>query len=485
MHSYGVNLLVILHSFVAEVPPVSTLKKNEFNHSIIFNPVADELFTHKGECMFGRSKPQIQPSDNTLAEKARILDAIYDAFPVIEISADGNLLSVNEAFTSMMKTNAAQIIGKPISAMTSGKPDSRLQRLWDQASKGQPASGHFKLTRPDGSFLFLSGSCSPVMNAGIFEKVVVTAKEVTEEATSHYHALMLEEALNRSMAVIEFDTEGNILMANDNFLGAVGYRINDIQGKHHRMFCESEYTSTDEYRMFWQRLARGEFINGQFKRINSKGETLWLEASYTPILDEEGKATRVIKFASDITASVMRNEEERASAAEAYDITSSTEKIADRGATVVQEAAQEMEKISASVADTAKVIADLGEKSNEISSIVNTIRGIADQTNLLALNAAIEAARAGEQGRGFAVVADEVRQLAARTSNSTEEISTMIGKIQGGTTLAIESMTNCQQQAEHGNELANQAGETIVEIRNSTRDAVKSVSVFANVVSNS
>lgn len=435
--------------------------------------------------MFGRSKQPSTVQDDTLTEKARILDAINAAFPMLEISADGHILSVNDAFATLMKCNSQQIIGKPISAMTSGKPDSRLKKLWDKASKGQPASGHFKLTRCDDSHLFLSGSCSPVMLAGQFDKVVITAKEVTEEATSHNHALMLEEAFNRSMAVIEFDPEGNILIANDNFLNAVGYRINDIQGKHHRMFCEADYTNTDEYRQFWQRLARGEYINGQFKRVDSKGKTLWLEASYTPILDEDGKATRVIKFASDITASVMRNEEEHASAAEAYDITSSTEKIAGQGATVVQEAAQEMEKISESVSDTARVIADLGEKSNEISSIVNTIRGIADQTNLLALNAAIEAARAGEQGRGFAVVADEVRQLAARTSNSTEEISTMIGKIQSGTTSAIDSMNICQQQAEHGNELANQAGKTIVKIRNSTREAVKAVSVFANVVSNS
>jgi methyl-accepting chemotaxis protein len=139
-----------------------------------------------------------------------------------------------------------------------------------------------------------------------------------------------------------------------------------------------------------------------------------------------------------------------------------------------------MAKITEAVAVTAAQISELGQQSEEITSIVNTIRGIADQTNLLALNAAIEAARAGEQGRGFAVVADEVRQLAARTSTSTEEISSMINKMQSGTANAITSMNTCQSQAEHGMDLANKAGEVILEIRAGTKDAVNSVSIFAD-----
>ena len=274
-----------------------------------------------------------------------------------------------------MKVGTDQLVGKSMPSLTNGKVDSRLARLWEEARHGKPATGHFSLTRDDGTQFFLSGSCSPVHDAsGYLEKVVITAKEVTEDANSHYHALMLEEALNRSMAVIEFDTEGHILTANSNFLNTVGYRINDIQGQHHRMFCDEELTSSKEYSQFWKRLAAGEYISGRFKRVDSKGNVVWLQASYTPILNEDGKAERVIKFASDISARVKKNQEERASAARAHEITTSTEQIAEKGAGVVKEAATEMKKISSSVETTAQVIADLGQKSDEISSIVNTIR---------------------------------------------------------------------------------------------------------------
>ncbi|WP_371920866.1 methyl-accepting chemotaxis protein [Pseudomonas sp. v388] len=146
---------------------------------------------------------------------------------------------------------------------------------------------------------------------------------------------------------------------------------------------------------------------------------------------------------------------------------------------MIQQAAAEMRQISINIEESSRMIAQLGERSEQITAIVNTIRSIADQTNLLALNAAIEAARAGEQGRGFAVVADEVRQLAGRTSRSTAEISEMIGVIQNETRQAIESMDNTRSNAAKGVELADRAGSVIVQISDGTREAVNAVKTFA------
>ncbi|WP_413786140.1 methyl-accepting chemotaxis protein [Pseudomonas nunensis] len=187
-----------------------------------------------------------------------------------------------------------------------------------------------------------------------------------------------------------------------------------------------------------------------------------------------------MKFASDVTARVEQHAQDARSATEAYHISVETRKVAEQGTLVIQQAASEMREIAANIEESSTLIAQLGERSEQITAIVNTIRAIADQTNLLALNAAIEAARAGEQGRGFAVVADEVRLLAARTSGSTAEISTMIGLILSETRQAIKSMDGTRDRAAEGVELANQAGTVILQIRDGASNAVKAVSMFAN-----
>ncbi|MCI3912837.1 methyl-accepting chemotaxis protein [Pseudomonas viridiflava] len=187
-----------------------------------------------------------------------------------------------------------------------------------------------------------------------------------------------------------------------------------------------------------------------------------------------------MKFASDITDRVEKQEADAHGASKAYHISAETEKVAEQGTLVIQETAREMRQIAENIGASARLVGQLGDRSEQITAIVNTIRGIADQTNLLALNAAIEAARAGDQGRGFAVVADEVRQLAGRTSGSTTEIAEMIGKILAETREAVASMSATQEGANRGVTLADQAGQVIVQIRDGASDAVEAVSMFAN-----
>ncbi len=288
------------------------------------------------------------------------------------------------------------------------------------------------------------------------------------------------QALDRAMGIIEFDLEGNILGANQNFLSLVGYGLAELKGKHHKIFCKPELTNSGEYELFWQRLNQGEFFNGQFERVAKNGTTLWLEASYNPVYDANGRLNKVVKFASNVTLMVEKHKQDTQSASKAYSISVDTRKAPERGTLVIQQAASEMREIAANIEDSSKIISSLGECSEQITTIVKTIRGIADQTNLLALNAAIEAARAGDQGRGFAVVADEVRQLAARTSGSTMEIAEMVNKIQSETQLAIKSMDGTRERASKGVNLADQAGEVIQQIRDGASDAVHAVSMLAN-----
>jgi methyl-accepting chemotaxis protein len=153
---------------------------------------------------------------------------------------------------------------------------------------------------------------------------------------------------------------------------------------------------------------------------------------------------------------------------------------AEDGRQQVEQAVSGMSSMVVEINDSTQSVADLAGQVREIGKVIDVIRGIADQTNLLALNAAIEAARAGEQGRGFAVVADEVRQLAARTSGSTTEISSMIAMIQDETRQAIHSMDGTRDRAAQGLDLADRAGTVILQIRAGTSEAVQAVSAFAN-----
>ena len=189
--------------------------------------------------------------------------------------------------------------------------------------------------------------------------------------------------------------------------------------------------------------------------------------------------------ASSMAASVeemaVSIDQVKENATEAHNISQTAGEISEEGASVIHNAASEMRKISQAVQASSQIVEDLGHQSDQITSIVNTIKEIADQTNLLALNAAIEAARAGEQGRGFAVVADEVRKLAERTGNSTKEIGEMVAKIQNGTRSAVSSMQDGVRQVSNGVELANQAGDSI----NRIRDGALRVTVVVNGISDS
>jgi methyl-accepting chemotaxis protein len=262
----------------------------------------------------------------------------------------------------------------------------------------------------------------------------------------------------------------------------MGYRLDEILGKHHRQFCSADVAGSDDYRRFWQRLNQGEVISDRFKRISKSGRIVWLTATYNPLYDAGGRLYGVLKFASDISSQVERREAQSAAARLAFDIARETDESAIKGAKSVEETVQVVRSIAAELSQVSENIGALSAQSERISSIVQVIRGIAEQTNLLALNAAIEAARAGEQGRGFAVVADEVRNLAARTSKATLEINEVVLVNHGLATKAVSCMDGSKQKAEQGVLLANKAGEVMLGIRDEVQRVVDAIGQFTEAM---
>nr|WP_122435106.1 PAS domain-containing methyl-accepting chemotaxis protein [Pseudomonas viridiflava] len=434
--------------------------------------------------MFGnKSKNELAAMKAEVDSAKGLMGALEKSMAVVELDFDGRILRANDNFLTAMGYRAEELPGK--SHRDFCEPEMARSReyadLWASLRAGKFISGTFKRVSKTGKSVWLEASYNPVIDAqGKVIKIVKYALDVTRKVMLENETHSKLNAVDRAMAVCEFDPAGHVLTANDNFLHVMGFSLTDIKGKHHKTFCEPTFVNSSEYTEFWRKLNHGEFVGGQFKRLGKHGRVVWLEATYNPVYDVEGKLYKIVKFASDITDRVEKQEADAHGASKAYHISAETEKVAEQGTLVIQETAREMRQIAENIGASARLVGQLGDRSEQITAIVNTIRGIADQTNLLALNAAIEAARAGDQGRGFAVVADEVRQLAGRTSGSTTEIAEMIGKILAETREAVASMSATQEGANRGVTLADQAGQVIVQIRDGASDAVEAVSMFAN-----
>ncbi|MAN50662.1 MULTISPECIES: methyl-accepting chemotaxis protein [unclassified Marinimicrobium] len=435
--------------------------------------------------MFNRRlKQEFEAQRAELAMLRQLTEQMDRGMLSITLDADFCISAVNQGFADALGYRKDQLLGRPMSEIVPPYvPKLACFRNFNQAvARFEPVSDDYRYLRGDGGpLVWLNVQWFPVRGEdGTLAYVQGYARDVTKSVEGTKESEAFIDALIRSTAVIQFNLDGIIITANQQFLQAMGYRLEQIVGQHHRIFCTPEEAGSPEYVAFWEKLNSGQYVADRFKRIDSRGSEVWLEATYNPVYDAEGNLSKVVKFANVVTDEVAREAQVREGASVAYDVSQETDVSAQRGTTVVKKTVETMQKIAAQMQAATQSIEALGEQSLQINAIVQTIGGIAEQTNLLALNAAIEAARAGEQGRGFAVVADEVRQLAARTSNATEEIVSVVEKNQTLSDEVKRQMFSSREEAEQGLDLANQAGAVIVEIQEGAKQVVDAVERFAN-----
>ena len=377
--------------------------------------------------MFFNKSKQLLDTENKLSELQWQLDSINRNVAEIRFRPDGSVIYASNIFLEMLGYKLEEIAGQHhrIFCEKNYASTADYSRFWQKLADGHPLSGLFRRLRKDGNLILIEATYIPVQNQdGKVIEIIKIGSDVTQRENELLSLRAVHAAISRSMAEIEFTPNGDILHANENFLRAMGYRLSDIKGRHHRMFCFDNFYQ--ENTNFWQSLKGGTFFSGQFERKTASGETIYLEATYNPVVDEVGQVVKVLKFATDVSSQKHKADEIRQAAELSFTTAEETSQISVRGMESLASSIELSQSTLNLINGAVILITQLNAQAKDIEKIVTTIQGVAEQTNLLALNAAIEAARAGEMGRGFAVVADEVRQLAARTSSATVEIQNVV-----------------------------------------------------------
>ena len=392
------------------------------------------------------------------------IGALHKAQAVIEFDLQGHVLMANQNFLDFFGYRLDEVQGRHHGMFVdpAERESPEYAAFWKKLSQGNFDAGRYKRYTKDGREVWLQASYNPIHDShGEPWKVVKYATDITEQQARNADLEGKMAAIEKVQAVIEFELDGTIIDANDLFLGAMGYRREEIVGQHHSMFVQPEERRGSAYTEFWRRLGAGQHETGQYLRIGKGGRNVWIEASSNPILDPEGRPFKVVKYATDITrrftaAQTLRTAvegltENAGRAAQANELAQAACQVAEEGGRTVEDVVRTMEAITAS--------------SRKISDIIGVMDGVAFQTNILALNAAVEAARAGAHGRGFAVVAAEVRSLAQSSAAAAKEIKALI--------------TASVAQIERGAAQVQSAGSTMDEIVSSSHRVTE---IMAEVV---
>lgn len=237
-----------------------------------------------------------------------VIEALYGTQAVIEFTTDGTITKANSLFEQAMGYEERDIIGKHhrMFVLPEEANSAEYRNFWAKLSQGQPMQGEFARMKRNQDVIWLQATYTPIRdNAGKVTSIIKFATDITDLKARESNANFMIDAINRVQAVIEFDLDGTILNANDNFLVTLGYTIEEIHGKHHRTFMFNEDLHGGHYEQFWKRLGSGEFQADTFRRRCKDGSEIWIEASYNPIFNALGKPTKIVKFATNVTAQVQ------------------------------------------------------------------------------------------------------------------------------------------------------------------------------------
>ena len=421
------------------------------------------------------NSPSIHDSQLHELELQAINTALNRVQALIEFQLDGTIVHANDNFLKAVGYTLDEIVGKHHSIFCEPAlvNSAAYRQFWERLRAGQFDQGDYKRLGKGGREIWISASYNPVFDAdGRPYKVIKFATDITAIKLRNAEYEGKVSAIDKAQAVIEFDMNGHVLNANSNFLDTMGYSLQDIQGEHHRLFCEAGYANSIDYKRFWQKLNRGEFDSGRYKRIGNQGKEVWIQATYNPILDLNGKPVRIVKYATDITEQVrLEHSVKEKSAADARKIERLLEAVAkaargDLTTTIDAEGDEPLDHLGAGIG---KMMADLRGVIGEVVSSTSAFAGDAESI----------ASRSSVVASGTQALGATVEQMNA----AVEGLTRSIDAIAHSTADANQLARSTQAEAEAGAKAVARSIEAMDLINRSAEDIGEIVKVISDIAS--
>jgi methyl-accepting chemotaxis protein len=384
------------------------------------------------------------------------VDAIGKSQGVIEFNLDGTVITANDNFLNVMGYTLNEAVGVHHSNFceSSYANSNEYRQFWEKLNQGEFDSGEYKRLGKGGKEIYIQASYNPIFDPeGKPYKVVKFATEITEQKLKNADFQGKVDAMSKSQGMIEFNLDGTVITANDNFLNVLGYTLEEAVGTHHRVFCESSYANSNEYREFWEKLNRGEFDSGEYKRIGKGGKEVYIQASYNPIFDPEGKPYKVVKFATEITEKIRKvnNILDTVNAASQGDLTS---EIKVTGSDDLGQIGDGLKKL----------IDALRNDINNIGETAQSVSAASEELTSVSSNMSANAEETSAQAGVVAAASEEVGTNVQTVATGAEEMGASISEISSNATQAAKISNEAVEVAKKTNDTISTLGISSQEI---------------------
>ncbi len=382
------------------------------------------------------------------------LEALNRSQAVIEFGMDGRVLDANDNFLSVLGYTLEEIRGQHHSMFVSqeDRQAPAYRAFWERLGRGEFDAGQYLRIAKGGREVWIEASYNPVLDLeGKAVKVVKYATDISEQklALANYEGQLA--AISKSQAVIEFALDGKVLEANANFLSVLGYTLDEVRGQHHSIFVDSMERQGHEYRAFWERLGRGEYGAGQYKRVAKGGREVWIQASYNPILDPKGRPFKVVKYATDITAQVQAEQALKAAVAETRSI------------------------VSAAQANDLSQRVVLSGKTGEIADLCGGVNAMLDTMSGVVASITESCGALSTAAREIAMGNTDLSQRTEEQASSLEETSASLEELTATVRQNADNAQQANKLAASASDIATRGGSVVGEVVQ-TMDAITQAS---------